>query len=393
MIAVGLAALLVAWLTPVDRLASLLPGARNAELAFYEEGRGGTVAVVTQGKGERAFHRLYIQGVSNTGDAMPSLRYMRIQALLPLLIHNGDPRSALVIGFGTGITAGALLRYPQLQQRVVAELLPSVVSAASLFKGNFNAANDPGLQVRLRDGRQELLRSEQRYDLITLEPPPPSAAGVVNLYSRDFYQLAAQRLHPKGLVAQWLPLPTQNIDDSRSLVRSFLDVFPYATLWTSEFHEMLLVGSMEPIELDAGRISARFEQPDVRDALQDVGVASAAALLATWVTDRQGLERFADDAPAVTDDQPHIEYAPWVRAKEISRVLPALLDLRQPLPLINDDPAFVERMNIHQQRLMQFYRSSLHAYDGDREAWGRDIREVIRGDGANPYYRWFVGER
>ena len=392
-IAVSLAALLVAWLTPVERLADLLPGARNAELAFYEEGRGGTVAVVTQGKGERKFQRLYIQGVSNTGDAMPSLRYMRIQALLPLLIHNGEPHSALVIGFGTGITAGALLSYPALEQRVVAELLPSVLKASSLFKGNFNAATNPGVQVRLRDGRQELLRSAQRYDLITLEPPPPSAAGVVNLYSRDFYQLAAQRLQPEGLVAQWLPLPTQNIDDSRSLVRSFLDVFPYATLWTSEFHEMLLVGSLQPIELDATRISARFEQPGVRNALQDVGVASAAALLATWVTDREGLERFAADAPPVTDDQPRIEYAPWVRAKEISRVLPALLDLRRPPLLLNADPGFVERMNVHQQRLMQFYRSSLHAYDGDREAWGRDIREVMRGDGANPYYRWFVGER
>ena len=230
------------------------------------------------------------------------------------MIHNGEPRSALVIGFGTGITAGALLSYPGLQQRVVAELLPSVVKASTLFKGNFAAASNPGLQVRLRDGRQELLRSEQRYDLITLEPPPPSAAGVVNLYSRDFYQLAAQRLHPQGIVAQWLPLPTQNIDDSRSLVRSFLDVFPYATLWTSEFHEMLLVGSLQPIELDAARISARFGQPGVRNALQDVGVASPAALLATWVTDREGLVRFAADAPAVTDDQPRIEYAPWVRS-------------------------------------------------------------------------------
>ncbi|KOX66855.1 spermidine synthase [Pseudomonas psychrophila] len=392
-IALSLAALLVAWLTPVERIADLLPGARNAELAFYEEGRGGTVAVVTQGKGERTFHRLYIQGVSNTGDAMPSLRYMRIQALLPLLIHNGEPRSAMVIGFGTGITAGALLSYPGLEQRVVAELLPSVVKASSLFKGNFDAAANPGLQVRLRDGRQELLRSDQRYDLITLEPPPPSASGVVNLYSRDFYQLAAQRLEPLGIVAQWLPLPTQNIDDSRSLVRSFLDVFPYATLWTSEFHEMLLVGSLQPIELDAARINARFEQPGVRSALQDVGVASAAALLATWVTDRQGLERFAADAPAVTDDQPRIEYAPWVRSKEISRVLPALLDLRRTALLLNADPGFVARMNDHQQRLMQFYRSSLHAYDGDREAWARDIREVMRGDGANPYYRWFVGER
>ena len=240
----GLLSVVLAVLTPADKLASLLPGARNGTLAFYEEGRGGTVAVVAQGRGENTFHRLYIQGVSNTGDAMPSLRYMRIQALLPLLIHNGEPRSTLVIGFGTGITAGAMLRYPGLEHRVVAELLPSVVKAAPLFKGNFNAASDPGVDVRLRDGRQELLRSAQTYDLITLEPPPPSAAGVVNLYSRDFYQLAASRLEQQGIVAQWLPLPTQNIDDSRSLVRSFLDVFPYASLWTSEFHEMLLVGSM-----------------------------------------------------------------------------------------------------------------------------------------------------
>ncbi|MDI2595545.1 fused MFS/spermidine synthase [Pseudomonas sp. 681] len=391
-VALGLLSVAVALLTPMDKLASLLPGARNGTLAFYEEGRGGTVAVVTQGRGQKAFQRLYIQGVSNTGDAMPSLRYMRIQALLPLLIHSGEPRSALVIGFGTGITAGALTRYPGLEHRVVAELLPSVVKAAPLFKGNFNAAADPSVDVRLRDGRQELLRSPQTYDLITLEPPPPSAAGVVNLYSRDFYQLAASRLQKQGLVAQWLPLPTQNIDDSRSLVRSFLDVFPYATLWTSEFHEMLLVGSLQPIELDAAIINRRFQQDSVRSTLQDVGIGSAAALMATWVTDRAGLERFAANALPVTDDQPRIEYAPWVRAKEISRVLPALLDLHIAPPLVNADAGFVERMNVHQQRLMQFYRASLHAYDGDRDAWARDIREVMSGDSGNPYYRWFVGE-
>ena len=391
-VALGLVSLAVALLTPVDRFAKLLPGARNASLSFYQEGRGATVAVVTQGQGTRAFQRLYIQGVSNTGDAMPSLRYMRIQALLPLLIHNAEPRSALVIGFGTGITAGALLRYPGLEQRVVAELLPSVVQAAPLFKGNYHAAGDPGIELRLRDGRQELLRNPQRYDLITLEPPPPSAAGVVNLYSQDFYQLAAARLEPSGLLAQWLPLPTQNIDDSRALVRSFLNVFPYASLWTSEFHEMLLVGSQAPIALDAERIGGRFEQPSVRSALAEVGIDSAATLLATWVTDRQGLERFAADALPVTDDQPRIEYAPWVRSKEITRVLPALLDLRVPAPLVNADATFARTLAAEQQRLMQFYRASLHAYDGDRDAWGRDIREVLQQDSANPYYRWFIGQ-
>lgn len=386
-----LAAGVLAVLTPADKLAQLLPGARQGSLVFYQEGCGGTVAVVTQGQDGRPFNRLYIQGVSNTGDAMPSLRYMRLQALLPLLIHNGEPRSALVIGLGTGITAGALSQYPGLDHRVVAELLPAVVQAVQLFKGNFNAGSDPGLEIRLRDGRRELLANPQRYDLITLEPPPPSAAGVVNLYSRDFYQLATTRLNPLGLVAQWLPLPTQNLDESRALVRSFLDVFPYATLWTSELHETLLIGSLTPIELDVPRISARFNQPGVRDALQAVGIASPAALLATWLTDRDGLSTFAGQTQAVTDDWPRIEYAPWVSPDELTRTLPALLALQHPVPLVGSTDDFNFWVNEHQQRLQQFYRASLHAYVGERDAWLKDMREVARGDGSNPYYRWFLG--
>lgn len=390
-LALGVASLLLTLVTPADKLAQLLPGARQGSLAFYQEGRGGTVAVVTQGQPGRQFNRLYIQGVSNTGDAMPSLRYMRLQALLPLLIHNGEPRSALVIGLGTGITAGALLQYPGLQQRVVAELLPAVLQAAPLFTGNFDAAHDPRLDIRLHDGRRELLGNAQGYDLITLEPPPPSAAGVVNLYSQDFYQLAAQRLNSDGLVTQWLPLPTQNLDESRALVRSFLAAFPYASLWTTELHETLLVGSLSPLKLDVARISARFNQPDVRDALQAVGISSPAALLATWLTDRGGLEAFAANARAVTDDWPHIEYAPWVRPDELTRTLPALLALQRPLPLSNSNADFEARVAEHQRRLQLFYRASLHAYQGERDAWLRDMQEVAREDGANPYYRWFLG--
>ena len=389
--AIALLTLAAALLTPPQRLAELLPGARSGDLVFYQEGRGATVAVVEQHKPQGSFRRLYIQGVSNTGDAMPSLRYMRLQALLPLLIHNGEPRSALVIGLGTGITAGALLRYPGLEQRVVAELLPAVVHASALFQGNYQAAADTRLDIRLRDGRRELLANPQPYDLITLEPPPPSAAGVVNLYSRDFYQLAASRLNPQGLVAQWLPLPTQNIDDSRALVRSFIDVFPHASLWTTEFHEMLLVGSLQPVQLDLPRISARLAQPDVQRTLAEVGIDSPAALLATWVTDRAGLERFAEQAQAVTDDQPRIEYAPWVRSDEITRVLPALLALGTPVPLEGADTLLRLRLDDQRQRLQRFYQVGLSAYRGQRESWARQVQGVMREDGNNPYYRWFLG--
>lgn len=378
-------------LTSPRHLAELLPAARNGQITYYEEGRGGTVAVVEQGKDDRRFSRLYIQGVSNTGDAMPSLRYMRLQALLPLLIHRGEPRSSLVIGFGTGITAGAMLRYRDLQHPVVAELLPEVLAAAPHFHGTFDAIRDPRLDIRLRDGRRELLRSEQRYDMITLEPPPPSAAGVVNLYSRDFYQLAASRLQENGVVAQWLPLPTQNDEDSRSLVRSFIDVFPHASLWTTEFHEMLLVGSLQPLQLDVPRIRQRFEQPEVSAALAAVGVDSPQALLATWITDRKGLETYAGSALPVTDDQPRIEYAPWVRSKEIARVLPMLLALRSAPPLENAEPSFRGAVDDQWQRLQRFYDLSLSAYRGDRDGWARAVRQVAREDGDNPYYRWFIG--
>ncbi|MEG0008394.1 MAG: fused MFS/spermidine synthase [Aeromonas sp.] len=386
-----LATLAIGVLTPPQRLAELLPGARNGQLAYYHEGKGGTVAVVTQGNAEKSFNRLYIQGVSNTGDAMPSLRYMRLQALLPLLIHDKQPESALVIGFGTGITAGAMLRDPGLTRPVVAELLPEVLEAAPLFKGNYAAVRDPRLDVRLRDGRRELLRSDEQYDLITLEPPPPSAAGVVNLYSRDFYQLAARRLHKSGLLAQWLPLPTQNIEESRALVRSFIEVFPYATLWTTEFHEMLLIGSLDPLVLDVPRVSRRFARPEIAAALAEVGIDSPAAMLATWVTDRDGLLRFAGDALPVTDDWPRIEYAPWVRRNEITRVLPELLSLRTPPPLVNADGAFKAALETEWQSLDHFYSVAFYAYQGNRNAWAHGVGQMTPTERANPYYRWFIG--
>ncbi|MEK1852475.1 MAG: fused MFS/spermidine synthase [Phyllobacterium sp.] len=382
--------LALALLIPSDRFAGLLPGAQNGKLVFYEEGLGATVAVIEQGRG-RKFRRLYIQGVSNTGDSLPSLRYMRLQALLPLIIMQKQPQSAMVVGLGTGITAGALLAYDGLDQRIAAELLPGVKRASTLFSGNYNVASDPRLDIRLRDGRSELLASADTYDLVTLEPPPPSAAGVANLYSTDFYRLATTRLRPGGMVAQWLPLPTQNDEDTRSLVRSFIDVFPHATLWTTELHEMLLVGSFEPMKLDIRRMTARFEQPEVRLALHEVGINSLAGLMATWVTDRAGLDAFAGNAPPVTDDRPRIEYAAWVKPDTFTTVLPQLMDLVTEPPLANADSTFTTEMETERDVLRTFYRAGLSAYRADQQGWQRSASQISAHASGNAYYAWFFG--
>jgi spermidine synthase len=174
-------------------------------------------------------------------------------------------------------------------------------------------------------------------------------------------------------------------------VRSFLDVFPYATLWSSELHEMLLIGSFEPIVLDWPRIALRASQPSVADALREVGIGSPAALLATWVTDRAGLERFAGTARAVTDDRPSIEYGAWVRPQEIVRVLPALREVATEPPIIGADDAVRANVRSERMSLWQFYHAGLRAYSGDRARWERQMQAVAGKVGANPYYRWFGG--
>ena len=388
----GLASVAAALLIPSDHLARLLAASRKGRLEFYAPGAGGTVAVLRQGSGPKTFRRLYIQGVSNSGDSMTSLRYMRLQALLPVLVHGGEPKSALVIGLGTGITAGTLLHCDALDRRVCAELMLEVARAAHLFQGNAGVTTNPGVEIRLRDGRRELLGSIERYDVITLEPPPPAAAGVVNLYSRDFYELAARRLEHGGILAQWLPLPTQTGADTRSLIRSFLDVFPHATLWTTEVHEMLLMGSPEPMPLDLAAIRARFEQPAVKGALTEVGIPTAEALLATYVCDRSGLERYAGDAPPVTDDRPRIEYGPWVPPGDFERTLVQLLELQSDPPLTEATGG--ERQQIREARrlLHTFYATALYAYERDRRKWSETLTRVLREAPDNPYFRWFAGD-
>ncbi|SAK46148.1 spermidine synthase [Caballeronia catudaia] len=382
---------IVAIVTPADRLGALLAKAHGGALAYYEESAGGTVAVLNQGDGAQRFRRLYIQGVSNSGDAMTSRRYMRLQALAPLMVHAGTPRSALVIGLGTGITGGALLTWPTLDKRVVAELLPAVVRASSRFDGNLGMSADPRIEIRLADGRRELLARDERYDLVTLEPPPPSAAGVVNLYSTDFYRLAAARLNDGGIVAQWLPLATQNEDQTRSLIQSFLQVFPQAALWTTEFHEMMLVGSMQPMPLDVPRLRERFAHPEVARALREVGIASPEAFAATWVADRSALAYYAEDAPPVTDDDPRIEYAPWVRRGDFAATLAHMLALQSEPPLAGADASFIDTLAAERRTLHAFYRAGLDAYRGDREAWTRDIGAAMQADRRNPYYLWVIG--
>ncbi|KAG1438893.1 hypothetical protein G6F57_019651 [Rhizopus arrhizus] len=148
---------------------------------------------------------------------------------------------------------------------------------------------------------------------------------------------------------------------------------------------------MEPLPLNPARIAARFSEPKVKTALAEVGIASPAALLATWVTDRDGLARFSGPTPAVTDDRPAIEYATWVRPREVARTLPALLSERSQPPLGSMDSSLMQEIDRERGVLDVFYQSALAAYEGDRDGWARNGARLAAASRDNPYLRWFTG--
>ena len=152
---------------------------------------------------------------------------------------------------------------------------------------------------------------------------------------------------------------------------------------------MLLIGSMEPVNLDVPRIIERFEQPELASALGEVGIPSSEALLATWVTDRAGLEAYAGDALPVADDQPRIEYADWVRSNELQRTLPRLMKFRTNPPLLGADASFVRSVTLERRNLLLFYQATLNGMAGHRELWAQEMTRILGSDGGNAYYRWF----
>ena len=153
---------------------------------------------------------------------------MRALAHIPLLMMD-DPASVLVIGFGVGNTTHAATLHPSVRRVEIADLSRSILEHASYFENaNHDVLKERRVNVFVNDGRQHLqIQNPDTYDLITLEPPPISYAGVAALYSKEFYELARSRLTARGYVSQWLPtyqVPTQT---ALSMIRAFIDVFPH----------------------------------------------------------------------------------------------------------------------------------------------------------------------
>jgi spermidine synthase len=170
-----------------------------------------------------------------------------------------------------------------------------------------------------------------------------------------------------------------------------LDSFPYVTLWTTELHEMLLVGSLQPLPLDLQGLAERLEQqPAMAQSLTEVGINSPEALLATYMMDQQGLAVFAGSAPPITDDDPRLEYDRWTSKRVLLDILPQLLAEQTTVDSVPAGRAAGYRFE--QEKLLAFYYAGLASYAGDLDTWQEMMKRLNRADQDNRYYAWFRGD-
>ena len=255
--------------------------------------------------------------------------YMRMLGHLPALLAK-DPRNAMVIAYGTGTTAGALAATSSFERIELVEASRAVYGLSSQFDAvNRGVLEDPRVLRRVDDGRSALLLHAPDLDVITLEPLMPYTPAALPFYTREFYELARDRLRDGGVLCQWVPVHAMRPDIYAALLRTFFETFPDGSLWFFEQSTVLLArkGTDAPSldvvaaraqEIQAGLLLAGFGRPTAigsafvasgRRALEVIDDASKSSVEVMRANPLGPLSR-----RVVTDDDPFPEFFPAPRA-------------------------------------------------------------------------------
>ncbi len=291
------AAAIGAVLLPPWNLSSLASGANVyfAETPYYhsqvvwahESVSSGITSVVRHPKSQKL--TLLTNGKFQ-GNESGEVQAQRAYAQLPLLAVPRFDR-ALLIGIGTGGSLGALAAQPFTTIDAV-ELSSDIVDAARLYFGSVNdgvLSNDPKVKVHLADGRNFLLLSEARYDLVTIQLTTIWFAGAADLYNRDFYALLKRRLTPGGLVQQWVQLHHMTRRDLAVIIASLKAELPHVTLFFRG-NQGLLLASMQPFSVDAAVLTRRSAMLEGTVATRELPAGDLLTLTGNMLLDEAGVD-------------------------------------------------------------------------------------------------------
>ncbi|MDI1436151.1 fused MFS/spermidine synthase [Polyangium sorediatum] len=283
-----------AWIEDVKRLIIWQTEGRESSVAI--DGTDG-IAMVVNGK---------IDGNAR-GDASTQV----MGGLLGALLHP-DPKHAMVIGFGTGSSAGWLGKVPAMERVDVAELEPSMLEIGRRCAPvNEDVLSNPKVRVLLGDAREILPTVPARYDVVFSEPSNPYRAGVASLFTQEYYRAVRGRLKEGGLFLQWVQIYEIDVDTLRTIYATLASVFPAVETWYLGWSDLVLVASEAPLVHDTDLLRTKLAAEPYRRALLNAWrTEGIEGLFAHYVAGPPFARAIADVPGAVynTDDRNRVEF-------------------------------------------------------------------------------------
>jgi spermidine synthase len=285
----------------------------RTDAVYVGEGLNGFVAVSRNAKGQLYYHNAgKVQASSEPQD-------MRLQRMLGHFTHlvPSAPKDVLVIGLGAGVTAGAVSIGPGVERMTIVEIEPLVPQVVSTYFADYNdhVLQNPKVRVFVDDGRHFLQTTDARFDAITTDPFDPWAKGSAVLLTREFFELAKQRLNPGGVVTLWVPLYENSTAAVKSAIATFFDAFPHAVIWgntnNGQGYDIVLMGQAGPPRIDVDDLQRRLDSPpfvQVKRSLSAIGISSAVDLVKGYAGSPRDLANWLKDADINRDRGLKLQY-------------------------------------------------------------------------------------
>jgi spermidine synthase len=286
---------------PIDRV-----------LYLREDVQGGLTSVIQVGPTRILLSNGKFQG-NNSGEMGAQIRF----ALIPLLFTREFER-ALVIGLGTGNTLRTIASFPFRQIDTV-EIAPHIVEAARLWFEDVSGRvfdRDPRVRLHVADGRNFLLLSRLRYDLITIEISSIWISGEADLYNKEFYELCRAHLKEHGVLQQWVQIHHMRTQDLLVILNTAARVFPHVAFFLGP-EQGVLIASASPLECDYGQMEMFDADPKIRGELTLINTPSLTALLGELMLYGESMRQALSFLPQLsghaanfvsTDSRPYLEY-------------------------------------------------------------------------------------
>jgi spermidine synthase len=285
----------------------------EADIIYMGEGWNASVAVSRLSNGVLNYHNAgKVQASSEPQD----MRLQRMLGHLTTLIPK-NPKNALVIGCGAGVTAGAVSIDPAVEKLTIAEIEPLVPSVVSKYfsEHNFSVVTNPRTRIHIDDARHFLMTTDEKFDAITSDPLDPWVKGAAMLYSREFFEIVKKRLNPGGVVTLFVQLYESNTAAVKSEVATFLEAFPNGMIFgntnNGQGYDMVLLGQVEPTVINLDEIQQRLGQPEyqpIAQSLAQIGMTSVVDLFATFAGNRNQLQPWLADATINRDRNLKLQY-------------------------------------------------------------------------------------